>query len=116
MNKYFNLVKEMELSKGIKVKCCVEIVLTIVLRLFTFYPFLLLSYLFTGLKKAFEFLDNLFYGIASSSKEKIYITILNNKEFEQVKTQLKELTRQAHLRKRSKSHQLQHPELNMLQT
>lgn len=93
MNKYFNLVKKMELSKGIKVKCCIEIVLTIVLRLFTFYPFLLLSYLFTGLKKVFEFLDNLFYGIASSSKENIYITILNNKEFEQVKTQLKELTR-----------------------
>lgn len=91
MKNYFGLIKKLNVSRTTKIKCAIEIMLTFILRIFTLYPFLLLNYLFIGFKQMFEFLDNLFYNIVDWSKENIYISILNKKEFNQVQQQLKEI-------------------------
>ena len=70
--KYFIMISKMELSKKLKVKCCIEVALNIILRIFTFYPFLLINYVFTLFEKVFDFLDNLFYNISTFSK-KIFV-------------------------------------------
>lgn len=89
MKKYFNLVNKMELTKKIKIKCYVEIVINYLLRVIIVYPFVLLQYLFFGLQKAFEFLNDLFYSVADYLKEKINVTVLNDKEMEIIRKELK---------------------------
>ena len=91
MKKYFNLVNKMKLSKKIKIKCYVEIIINYILLVITVCPFVALQYLFFGFQKAFEFLSDLFNNIAYYAKEKININIVNKKEMEIIKKELKKV-------------------------
>lgn len=89
MNNYFKLVNKMKVSNKIKIKCYIEIIINIIIRIFTLYPFTLISYLFYGIKNIIEFIYNIFDNITYYSKENIGISIVNKKEMEQVKKELK---------------------------
>ena len=89
MNNYFKLVNKMKITKKLKIKCYIEIIINIIIRIFTFYPLTLINYLFYGLKNIFDFIYNLFENITYFIKENICISIVNKKEMEQIKKELK---------------------------
>ena len=93
MNNYFKLVNKMKVSNKIKIKCYIEIIINIIIRIFTLYPFALISCLFYGIKNIIEFIYNIFDNITYYSKENIGISIVNKKEMEQIKKELKNFTK-----------------------
>jgi len=93
MNNYFKLVNKMKVSNKIKIKCYIEIIINIIIRIFTLYPFALISCLLYGLQNIIEFIYNIFDSITYYSKENIGISIVNKKEMEQIKKELKIFTK-----------------------
>ena len=91
MIKYFKLVNKMKISKKMKAKCYLEIILNTIMRIFTYYPFLLTCFILLFFSKILSFIEELFHNISCYSKENICISLLNKNEMEIIKKELKKV-------------------------
>ena len=89
MIKYFKITNKLNISKKTKIKCYIEIIINIILRIIFYYPLNILALLFYGIEKIFDFITNIFLELANFSKENICIGILNKNEMDIFHKELK---------------------------